>query len=57
MSRREILMQDYPTSADRLWGAVKVALTEVDGLTLQTADDSQRSATFQTGMAWTSWAP
>lgn len=55
MSRREIVMRDYPTSADRLWNALKLALTEADGMSLLTADDSQRVATFQTGTTWTSW--
>jgi hypothetical protein len=55
MGRREILMQDYPASADRLWSALKLALIEADGMGLLAVDDSQRVALFQTGSTWTSW--
>jgi hypothetical protein len=52
---QQVLMQDYQVPSDVLWTAVKRALTTVDGITLEQADDVQKTALFKTGVTWTSW--
>ena len=55
MRDQEVLMKNYPTTPDTLWEAVKQALTTADGVTLKQADDAEKTASFETGVTWTSW--
>ncbi len=55
MPQRQVLVKRYAVAPDRLWAAIKQALITVDGVTLEQADDAQKTAAFKTGVTWTSW--
>lgn len=51
----EVLTREYNLAPETLWEAMKRALTKVDGVTLEEADDIEHKASFKTGVTWTSW--
>jgi hypothetical protein len=55
MGQRQVLVKQYAVTPDRLWAALKQALITIDGITLERADDDQKTASFRTGMTATSW--
>jgi hypothetical protein len=55
MRQRQVLVKQYAVAPDRLWAAIKQVLITVDGITLEQADDAQKTAIFKTGVTWTSW--
>jgi hypothetical protein len=55
MRQRQVLVKQYAVAPDRLWAAIKQVLITVDGVTLDQADDAQKTAAFKTGVTWTSW--
>jgi hypothetical protein len=55
MRDQQVLLRNYQVTPDTLWAVLKRALTKLDGVTLDRADDVQKIASFKTGMTWTSW--
>lgn len=55
MRDNEVLTRDYDLPPKTLWETMKHALTRVDGVTLEEADDAEHQASFKTGVTWTSW--
>jgi hypothetical protein len=55
MGQRKVLVKQYAVAPDRLWAAIKQALITIDGVTLEQADDAQKTASFTTGVTLTSW--
>lgn len=55
MRQKQVLIKHYSVTPDRLWEAIKQVLITVDGITLDRADDDQKTAFFKTGVTLTSW--
>jgi hypothetical protein len=55
MRDQQVLLQNYQVAPETLWIALKRALTTLDGVTLDQANDAQKTASFKTGVTWTSW--
>jgi hypothetical protein len=55
MRDQQVLLRNYQVSPEILWSALKQALTTLDGVTLKQAEDTRKTASFKTGVTWTSW--
>jgi hypothetical protein len=55
MRDQQVLLRNYQVAPETLWTVLKRALTTLDGVTLEQADNVQKIASFKTGVTWTSW--
>jgi hypothetical protein len=55
MRDQQVLLRNYQVATEILWAVLKRALTTLDGVTLEQADDAEKIASFKTGVTWTSW--